>query len=91
MIYVCLQNGSEFLLVGDVVWSSVNITQATGRPLLLRWMMHEDWEKNGNEIRALHDLGETPCGTGQIKQSPPPGCRIIRTPTHSAGGSNWVT
>lgn len=58
LIYIQLQNGREFLLTGDVVWSNENITRATGRPLLFRWLVREDWEKNGNEIRALHDLAE---------------------------------
>ncbi len=58
LIYVRLQNGGEFLLTGDVVWSNANITQATGRPLLFRKLVQEDWEKNGGEIRALHDLAE---------------------------------
>ncbi len=59
MIYIRLQNGNEFLLTGDVVWSSANITQATGRPLILRLLVHEDWSKNGGEIRALHDLAHS--------------------------------
>ncbi|RPJ42443.1 MAG: MBL fold metallo-hydrolase [Chloroflexi bacterium] len=59
LIYVRLQDGREYLLVGDVVWNSANITQATGRPLLLRLLMQEDWQKSSNEIRALHDLVET--------------------------------
>ena len=58
LIYVRLQDGSEFLLTGDVVWSNENITHATGRPLLFRWLVQEDWQKNGSEIRALHDLAE---------------------------------
>lgn len=58
LIYVRLQDGSEFLLTGDVVWSSENISRVTGRPLLFRWLVREDWEKNRNEIRALHDLAE---------------------------------
>lgn len=58
LIYVQLQGGIEFLLTGDVVWSYANITQATGRPLLFRWLVREDWKKNGNEIRALHNLAE---------------------------------
>lgn len=58
LIYVRLQDGSEFLLTGDVVWSNENITHATGRPLLFRWLVQEDWQKNGSQIRALHDLAE---------------------------------
>ncbi len=58
LIYIQLQDGNEFLLTGDVVWSNENISLASGRPLLFRWLVREDWEKNGNEIRALHDLAE---------------------------------
>ena len=35
MIYVLLQSGDEFLLVGDVVWDRVNIQTLTGRPRLV--------------------------------------------------------
>jgi glyoxylase-like metal-dependent hydrolase (beta-lactamase superfamily II) len=58
LIYIRLQDDSEFLLTGDVVWSNENIIHATGRPLLFRWLVKEDWQKNGSEIRALHDLAE---------------------------------
>lgn len=58
LIYLRLQDGNEFLLTGDVVWSNENITAATGRPLLFRWLVQEDWQNNGNVIRALHDLAE---------------------------------
>lgn len=54
MIYIRLQSGVEYLLVGDIVWNSKNIGRLTGRPLLLGFM--EDRQATANEIRALHTL-----------------------------------
>ncbi len=59
MVYVRLQNGSEYLLVGDVVWNSESIDRLTGRPLLMNLSMNEDRAALGNEIRALYDLARS--------------------------------
>jgi glyoxylase-like metal-dependent hydrolase (beta-lactamase superfamily II) len=56
MVYVRLQNGAEYLLVGDVVWNSESIDRLTGRPLLMNLSMNEDRAALGNEIRALYNL-----------------------------------
>jgi glyoxylase-like metal-dependent hydrolase (beta-lactamase superfamily II) len=59
MVYVRLQNGAEYLLVGDVAWNSESIERLTGRPLLMNLSMNEDRAALGNEIRALHDLARS--------------------------------
>jgi glyoxylase-like metal-dependent hydrolase (beta-lactamase superfamily II) len=59
MVYVRLQNGSEYLLVGDVVWNSESIDRLTGRPLLMNLSMNEDRAALGNEIRTLYDIARS--------------------------------
>ncbi len=56
MVYVRLQNGSEYLLVGDVVWNSESIDRLIGRPLLMNLVMSEDRAALGSEIRTLYNL-----------------------------------
>jgi glyoxylase-like metal-dependent hydrolase (beta-lactamase superfamily II) len=59
LVFVHLANGQEFLLVGDIGWSSQNITGLVGRPLLLSWLMvHEDRGAVANQLRSLHDLAQ---------------------------------
>ena len=56
MVYVALQNGTEFLLVGDVVWNGLNLDRLTGRSLLARLMLGEDETVVGAQIRRLAEL-----------------------------------
>ncbi len=59
MVYVRLQNGAEYLLVGDVVWNSESIDRLTGRPLLMNLAMNEDRAALGSEIRALYNFARS--------------------------------
>ena len=59
MVYIRLQNGSEYLLVGDVVWNSESIDRLTGRPLLMNLSMNEDRASLGNEIRTLYNIAHS--------------------------------
>ncbi len=57
LVFVRLQDGREFLLVGDVVWSSENLRLLRGRPhLIARFLLGEDEAAVADQIRALHDL-----------------------------------
>lgn len=58
MVYVRLQNGTEYFLVGDVVWSSKNLDQLAGRPLLMSLVMKEDWETHRHQVRTLYDISQ---------------------------------
>jgi glyoxylase-like metal-dependent hydrolase (beta-lactamase superfamily II) len=59
MVYARLQNGAEYLLVGDVVWNSESINRLTGRPLLMNLAMNEDRTSLGNEIRTLYNIAHS--------------------------------
>jgi len=59
MVYVRLQNGTEYLLVGDVVWNSESIDRRIGRPLLMNLAMNEDRAALGSEIRTLYNLARS--------------------------------
>lgn len=59
MIYVHLQNGMEYLLVGDVVWNSKNLDQLTGRPLLTSLGLKEDRQMQGPQIRTLYNIAHS--------------------------------
>lgn len=57
MIYVKLQNGNEFLFVGDIGWSMENIEKVTGKALLVNLLfLKEDRSQVGAQLRVLHDL-----------------------------------
>ena len=56
MVYLRLQDGSEFLLVGDVVWSMDSLTRLKGRPLFISLLLREDLSAVRNQARSLHDL-----------------------------------
>jgi len=59
MVYVQLQSGREYMLVGDVVWNAQSIEQPAGRPLLMSLMLREDRAMVGHQIRKLHDLAQS--------------------------------
>jgi glyoxylase-like metal-dependent hydrolase (beta-lactamase superfamily II) len=59
MVYLRLQNGTEFLLVGDVVWSMQSLVRLTGRPLFISLMMQEDWSAIHNQARTLYDVSQS--------------------------------
>jgi glyoxylase-like metal-dependent hydrolase (beta-lactamase superfamily II) len=58
MIYVQLQDGAEYLLVGDVVWNSENIERLTGRPWLSNLFLGEDRKIHGHQIRTLYNIAQ---------------------------------
>ncbi len=60
MIYVKLGNGKQVLLIGDVVWNSVNVRELTNRPLLASIFLTENRENVASQIRWLHDEIFTP-------------------------------
>jgi glyoxylase-like metal-dependent hydrolase (beta-lactamase superfamily II) len=59
MVYLRLQNGDEFILVGDVVWNMQSLVRLTGRPLLLSLMLQEDWSAIHNQARALYNVSQS--------------------------------
>ena len=73
IVYVQLQSGSEFLLLGDVVWDMENVRSLTGRPHVIgSLVLRGDEKRVAHEIRALHDLLESE------------GERIHMLPSHDA-------
>ncbi|MBN1883186.1 MAG: MBL fold metallo-hydrolase [Deltaproteobacteria bacterium] len=56
MIYVVLSDGTEYLLIGDVVWLWDNIEKATIKPWIFSAMMGEDRDALKHETRWLNDL-----------------------------------
>ncbi len=61
VIFVSLQDGTEFLLVGDVVWHMMNIADLKTRPVLTQLLVFnwgEDRKAVKRQVRALHDLQE---------------------------------
>lgn len=56
MVYLHLQNRSEFLLVGDVVWSMDSLARLKGRPLFISLLLQENLSAVRNQARSLHDL-----------------------------------
>ncbi len=60
IVYVGLQDGTEFLFVGDIAWHMDNLRELTGRPLLVsRFFIGEDRNAVLGQLRTLHDLMET--------------------------------
>ncbi len=56
IIYVQLKNSEEFLFIGDIAWSMLNIEKLTGRPLLLSLFLQEDRKVVAGQIRYLYNL-----------------------------------
>jgi glyoxylase-like metal-dependent hydrolase (beta-lactamase superfamily II) len=57
MIYVVLENGTEYLFVGDIGWSLRNIEEVRGRPRLVsQFMLNEERDRVFGQLQALHDL-----------------------------------
>jgi len=54
-IYVILQNGSEFLFTGDVVWVNKNIKKQKNRPWLASKKRLENRKQIAHQMRYLHD------------------------------------
>lgn len=59
MIFVSLQDGTEYLLVGDVVWNMMNVSDLKMRPVLTQLLIFnwgEDRKAVKRQVRALHDM-----------------------------------
>ena len=59
--YIRLANGTEYLLIGDIVWQMTNIDTLRTRPRLLQYLMfdpNEDRPRVLAQVRALHDMRE---------------------------------
>lgn len=56
-VYVQLDDGNEFLFVGDVAWHMDNVRELRGRPRLVSDLfLQEDREQVLEQLRTLHDL-----------------------------------
>ena len=57
-MFVTLADGSEYLLIGDIVWMMSNIEALRSRPRLLEIVFHlgEDRKAVQRQVRALHDM-----------------------------------
>ena len=61
IIYVALQDGQEFLFVGDIGWSLENFLIPRGRPWAVSYFfLHEDRAAVAQQLRALHELAISP-------------------------------
>lgn len=56
MIYIRLQNGQEYLLAGDVVWSALSVERLSGRSRFISLLTREPIQMHGEQIRALANL-----------------------------------
>jgi len=57
--FVTLENGAEYLLIGDIVWKMSNIENLKTRPRLLQYILFDPQENRSRvleQVRALHDL-----------------------------------
>ncbi len=57
--FITLENGTEYLLIGDIVWKMSNIENLKTRPRLLQYILFdpkEDRSRVLEQVRALHDL-----------------------------------
>ena len=55
MIFVLLENGKEFLFVGDVAWNLVNIEQLKNHSKIGMLLRHENGRNLGHQLRWLFD------------------------------------
>jgi glyoxylase-like metal-dependent hydrolase (beta-lactamase superfamily II) len=55
IIYVVTDKGSEYLFVGDIVWSRENLVREANRPLLVSLMLREELQPARGEIRWMLD------------------------------------
>lgn len=56
LLYVALQNGSEFLFIGDVAWNRAAIDRLKGKPRLLQAFLGEDGAAVAAQLRFLKDF-----------------------------------
>ncbi len=56
LVYVQLRSGRELMLAGDVAWHRSQFELPRGRPRISSWLMNEDAEAVGHQLRKLHEL-----------------------------------
>lgn len=56
MMYIVLEEGTEFLLVGDIAWHMDNIALPQAHPRAVNWLLKEDVVAQGQQLRFLHDF-----------------------------------
>lgn len=59
LFFVTLQNGREYLMIGDTVWSMSSIQALTMRPVFTQFVVfdpNEDRDAIRTQVRAIHDL-----------------------------------
>jgi len=54
-VYVVLQNGTEFLFTGDVVWVTVNFEKQKARPWLANKKRLENRKQIAHQMRWIYD------------------------------------
>jgi len=55
MIFVRLQNGREYLFIGDIIWVMANLDQKKARPRLANLKRKENRRLIGQQMKWLHD------------------------------------
>ena len=55
MIFIQLENGEEFLFIGDVVWNLINIEQLRNHSMIGMLLRYENGMQLGHQIRWLHE------------------------------------
>lgn len=62
VVFISLADGTEALLIGDIVWNMGSIEALTTRPVLTQYVVFNPYFENReavkNQIRALHDMME---------------------------------
>lgn len=59
LVFITLQDGREYLMIGDIVWTMTAIEELTMRPVFTQYIVFDPDEDRGAigiQIRALHDL-----------------------------------
>lgn len=60
MVYVVMDNGEEFMFVGDIGWSMHNIDEAQGRPLLVSLLiLNEERQTVRTQLTSLRELNRS--------------------------------
>jgi glyoxylase-like metal-dependent hydrolase (beta-lactamase superfamily II) len=55
MVYVQLQNGKEFLFIGDIGWNMINVEKLTNHSRAGMLLRHENGKQLGHQLKWLHD------------------------------------
>lgn len=59
VVFITLQDGTEYLLIGDIVWSMEAVRRLKTRPVLTQFVVFDPNENRDairTQVRALHDL-----------------------------------